>query len=50
MFGHPRTMVQRLTEELAVGEGMTDPVLQDAEFLGVVDARRTVQAIARSWT
>ncbi len=43
-------MVQRLTEELAVSEDMTDPAFQDGELVGVVDRHGTVQAIARSCT
>ncbi len=51
MFSDPRTMVQRVTEELAVGEGVTDPFLQDGESFIVVGGRSAaVQAIARSCT
>jgi len=51
MFSDPRTMVQRVTEEVAVGEGVTDPLLQDGEsFIVVCGRRAAVQAIARSCT
>ena len=50
MFGDPRTMVQRLTEELAIGEDMAEPGFQDAELVDVGGPDTIVQAIARSWT